>query len=769
MDRCDFSSIMTYLKNQISESNQMSQPEFLYEIFEDFLDSPENKEFTLDNGLVCRWMTGQAKISPKISSFYAKPSNQEKLAKNIQQNILPLMADYSRTLQDIYTLFIQDSSISEAKKAELAPLYKPADLRLLFLAKLISFGMERPFIKRDTKNQKLIAGGSLSPMVLDYIMDSEVPRPCRHFVGREDETTELHSLLEDNSKAFLYGIAGIGKSELAKSYAKYYKKHYTNILYFEYAGDLHQSVTDMDFADDLPEDTEEERFRKHNRFLRSLKDDTLIIIDNFNATATQDSFLSVMLKYRCRILFTTRSKFDSYCTLHLKEIKESSSLFQLVSSFYSEAEEHRAIVEKIIETVHYHTFAVELAAKLLENGILAPHQLLIKLQEEKASLHNEDKIKIMKDGQSSNATYYNHIHTLFSLYSLSRKQRDIMCNMCFLPSSGISARIFSKWLELSTLNDVNDLIETGFVQSSLRHTISLHPMIQEIAVSETAPSVTNCHTLLDSLQKICLMHGIEVSYYKKLFQTVENIMLFIEKDDIPQYLLFLEDVFPYMEKYHYQKGMKKIIQELQHFIKANTYGTASDRALLLDYQATLEPKTEKAIKLEKEALAQIKETTKENAHLVSNLHSNLGGLYRINGQLDLAKRHMKMGISLLQQYQLLYTNDSIPQINNYAVLLIEIQEPDLALSALQKLAQIIKEYNSNHCLDYAQVQESLGSICLITANISQAKTHFKKALKIYEDIWADEPELIEKKYKEIQELYPQAGIALAKSILLTKH
>ena len=106
-----------------------------------------------------------------------------------------------------------------------------------------------------------------------------------------------------------------------------------------------------------------------------------------------------------------------------------------------------------------------------------------------------------------------------------------------------------------------------------------------------------------------------------------------------------------------------------------------------------------------------------------------------------------MGISLLQQYQLLYTNDSIPQINNYAVLLIEIQEPDLALSALQKLAQIIKEYNSNHCLDYAQVQESLGSICLITANISQAKTHFKKALKIYEDIWADEPELIEEKYQ----------------------
>ena len=420
-------------------------------------------------------------------------------------------------------------------------------------------------------------------------------------------------------------------------------------------------------------------------------------------------------------------------------------------------------------TVHYHTFAVELAAKLLENGILAPQQLLEKLQKEKASLENEDKIKAFKDGQSSNATYYYHIHTLFSLYSLSQEQKGIMRNLCFLPSGGISARLWAEWLQLRNLNDINNLIETGFVQSSLRHTISLHPMIQEIAVSETAPSVTNCHTLLDSLQKICLMHGIEVSYYKKLFQTVENIMLFIEKDDIPQYLLFLEDVFPYMEKYHYQKGMKKIIQELQHFIKANTYGTASDHALLLDYQAALEIKTEKAIKLEKEALAQKKETTKENAHLVSNLQSNLGGLYRINGQLDLAKKHMEMGISLLEQYQLLYTNDSIPQINNYAVLLTEMQEPALALSSLQKLAQIIKEYNSNHCLDYAQVQEAIGNICLITANISQAKQHFQKALRIYEDIWADEPELIEEKHKKIQELYPQAGIALAKSILHTKH
>ena len=396
MNRCDFSSISTCLKNHISESNQMSQPDFLYELFEDFMDDPANQDFSMDNGLVCRWMTGQAKISPKISAYYSKP----------------------------------------------------------------------------------------------------------------------------------------------------------------------------------------------------------------------------------------------YCTLPLKEIEDTNALLQLASVFYSEADTYRTTVEKIIETVHSHTFAVELAAKLLENGISTPDQLLTRLQVEKASFHNEDKIKIIKDGQSSKATYYSHIHTLFSLYTLSLKQQDIMCNMCFLPSTGISARIFAKWLELSTLNEINDLIETGFVQTTTRRTISLHPMIQEITLSETKPSVTRCHILLDSLQHICLMHGMEVDYYKKLFQTIGNIIVLIEKDDIPKYLLFLENAFPYMDNYNYHKGMNGIIQELTGLLKT----------------------------------------------------------------------------------------------------------------------------------------KNIGTIYLMTANLSHAKTHFKKAFKIYEKIWADEPEMIEAKYREIQELYPQIGFCIGKNLsgLLTK-
>ena len=124
MNRCDFSSISTCLKNHISESNQMSQPDFLYELFEDFMDDPTNQDFSMDNGLVCRWMTGQAKISPKISAYYSKSSNQEKLAHTIHQNLLPLMSDCNMAIPQIanYAMFLTEQQEPERGISELQKL-----------------------------------------------------------------------------------------------------------------------------------------------------------------------------------------------------------------------------------------------------------------------------------------------------------------------------------------------------------------------------------------------------------------------------------------------------------------------------------------------------------------------------------------------------------------------------------------------------------------------------------------------------------------------
>ena len=767
MERCDFSSIITTVRKYIGDDRGMNQIDLLYELFEGFLEEESSQDFDFDNGLVCRWFNGQARISPRISGYYLHTDNRNRLADDIETNILPLMCDSAMAIQEIYKILIQDGTISDQKKEQLTQDYPchTSEEQAAFLASVLCFGMERTFVKRNAATKKLLAAGTLSPVISDFVYNGEVPKACAHFCGRNQELSTLHELISEKRIIFLQGIAGIGKSELAKAYARAYRKDYTNSLYLTYSGDLRQDIIDLDFVDDLPEDTEEDRFRKHNRFLRSLKEDTLLIIDNFNTTAGKDAFFSVLLKYRCRILFTTRSRFDNYASFNLGEISDPDALLSLMGYFYSDAKRKQSILKQIIQTVHSHTLAVELSARLLETGILEPQELLARLQVEKSALGATDTIDIVKDGQSRKATYYEHIHTLFSLYRLSEEELDIMRGLIFVPVSGDSGRLYANWMKLSDMNRINDLIEKGFVQTQSGRQISLHPMIQEVAIDETRPSVNNSAVLLDSLQTICLLHGHDVTWYKPLFLTIENIIREIADDNTPAYLSFLEDVFPYMEKYHYTAGMELIIGKLSGLLTDETVGRSTDRAVLLDYRAACEEKTEKAIKLEKEAIALIPEISEENAHLVSNLYSNLGGLYKKAGKRDLAQQAMEQGLRILKQYDLLYYHDSIAQTANYAVLLTEMGQPEKGLSALKKLSRMIRDLNSDQTMDYATVQEAIGGICLATGDIRQATTHFKKALAIYEAVHNGEPDMIETKKQEILQAYTQTGIALGQQLL----
>ena len=767
MERCDFSSIITTVRKYIGDDRGMNQIDLLYELFEGFLEEESSQDFDFDNGLVCRWFNGQARISPRISGYYLHTDNRNRLADDIETNILPLMCDSAMAIQEIYKILIQDGTISDQKKEQLTQDYPchTSEEQAAFLASVLCFGMERTFVKRNAATKKLLAAGTLSPVISDFVYNGEVPKACAHFCGRNQELSTLHELISEKRIIFLQGIAGIGKSELAKAYARAYRKDYTNILYLTYSGDLRQDIIDLDFVDDLPEDTEEDRFRKHNRFLRSLKEDTLLIIDNFNTTAGKDAFFSVLLKYRCRILFTTRSRFDNYASFNLGEISDPDALLSLMGYFYSDAKRKQSILKQIIQTVHSHTLAVELSARLLETGILEPQELLARLQVEKSALGATDTIDIVKDGQSRKATYYEHIHTLFSLYRLSEEELNIMRGLIFVPVSGVSGRLYANWMKLSDMNRINDLIEKGFVQTQSGRQISLHPMIQEVAIDETRPSVNNSAVLLDSLQTICLLHGHDVTWYKPLFLTIENIIREIADDNTPAYLSFLEDVFPYMEKYHYTAGMELIIGKLSGLLTDETGGRSTDRAVLLDYRAACEEKTEKAIKLEKEAIALIPEISEENAHLVSNLYSNLGGLYKKAGKRDLAQQAMEQGLRILEQYDLLYYHDSIAQTANYAVLLTEMGQPEKGLSALKKLSRMIRDLNSDQTMDYATVQEAIGGICLATGDIRQATTHFKKALAIYEAVHNGEPDMIETKKQEILQAYTQTGIALGQQLL----
>lgn len=117
---------------------------------------------------------------------------------------------------------------------------------------------------------------------------------------------------------------------------------------------------------------------------------------------------------------------------------------------------------------------------------------------------------------------------------------------------------------------------------------------------------------------------------------------------------------------------------------------------------------------------------------------------------DLAQLHMEQGISLLEVYGLTGCHDSIMQINNYAVLLTDMGEAQRGYSAVMKLGRKVREQNSDKCLDYGLIQQTLGGISLAQGNVQQANVHFNKAMAIFEMVFEDERVQLEQKRQEVE-------------------
>ena len=344
----------------------ITQVDLLYYIFESFIED-EHTDFVFDNGQVCHWINGRQRISPKIVSFYMLPEHQELMKQDFINKLYPIICDLGKLASDTKHLLIQDCSISDYEKNRLLELYNDVENVAIaeFLCSCFLFGISRP-LKKATKS-----GTPASPNITDIILTTDIPKPIKDFINRDDDISAIETLLQPHTTLFITGLPGIGKSELAKQFAKEHKKDYTNILYLEYTGSFYEMIADLDFVDDTYTLSEKDRFKKHYRFLKSLQDDSLLIIDNFNTLQAEDSLLQQICSLKCTVLLTSRNHYDSYANYELNPSdKVSRALLkctlskvspELITSYPNE-------LNIILETINYNLVATELVARLLAYG-----------------------------------------------------------------------------------------------------------------------------------------------------------------------------------------------------------------------------------------------------------------------------------------------------------------------------------------------------------------------------------------------------------------
>jgi len=747
-NRLTFSNVIGILLENKKKPYQQHQ--LVRNLFSVCLHDSEDFELTdADASKYSYWCSGVRPIPMEIIRTYEDDNNFDFMKDDFRDKIIPNLINESQARYQLEELLDDSRDVIGDKKAD----------EMLEIPTLENFFAEvvRYAILNDHTH-----GTLYSPDLSDILLSAKVPTATKTFLGRKEELKEAASLLQEHSLLFVTGIAGIGKSEFTKAYASKNGKKYTNILFLYYDGSLKKCIAGLSFSDDTAEMTEEELFQTHYQTLQKLRSDSLIILDNFNVLPKDDVFFKEFIRNDFQIIVTTRCKVTAFQTLEIKELDREKELTTLFYQYCPSAKNEPETTADIITELKGHTLAICLAALSLSASGMEPEELLLELRTCGLNIRSAETVELYKDEEFSEALMIEHLRKLLQLNHLTSEQIDVLRNLSLLPVSGVLKNAFKKWMNLANLNDVNHLIRYGFViDDEENKKISLHPLIQDVAVLETIPSVLSCKTMIDSLHLICLAHGLEVRRPENVIQALIGIVERVFVDEAATYLLFLQDMFPYLDKYLAMDYLPKLTDRIAYVMEKYQLNSPCDRALLLDYKAELffiRKDYGNALKKRLKALELLKslnspDVDSKTASLISNLHNNISNVYLFLKNGKEASEHLKIALEIRKEYGIFKSHDTLQQLMNLTNMLILAKEFIQASEVLSFYETLVLEHEGNNSFDYAICQLEKGIIALSQNDPIHAELHLLEAEQRIVFIMGTDSDYSKTAYRYLHNLY----------------
>ncbi|MBR1711503.1 MAG: tetratricopeptide repeat protein, partial [Clostridia bacterium] len=430
----------------------------------------------------------------------------------------------------------------------------------------------------------------------------------------------------------------------------------------------------------------------------------------------------------------------AFPVFEIKELDTEKELLPLFGNICPYESEETDTIHNIIDTVHSHTLTVCLSALSMSASGISPSDLLDELKSCGTDIASGEDVELYKDCEFSEVLMIEHLKKLLRITNLAEEQQYILCNLSLMPASGIWKNPFGKWLRLASLTDINRLIKYGFIsEDTERRTISLHPLIQEIAEKETQPTISSCRTL-------------------------NHIIV----DDAEEYLHFLQDLFPYFEKYKADEQLKKLTERIEYIMNEFHIATPCDRSLLLDYKAELlleDGKPEKALKKRKRAI-EIME--KEYSHtidrrtvsLLSNLYNNIGATYSVLHKKDDAIAALEKAFLIRIEHKelnLIETHDILQQMMNTTRLMLVEDRTSDAENILSTYEMIVTERLGTDSLDFGICSLTHGIIAMQQSKTENAEQAFLEAERIFQHKVPQSNDYLESVRQYLYALYKRAG------------
>lgn len=322
---------------------------------------------------------------------------------------------------------------------------------------------------------------------------STCPAPKDFFIGRDNELDQIHRQLCQDRILFLWGMGGVGKSELARAYAKRWVEVYDNVIFVFYAGSWLMTVTDdtgiriANCSRAEQEPLEEYFHRKMARFQELCTRRTLLIIDNLDQSefdGEEARRWRQILSLDCTMLFTSRSGSWEQPGLQLETFSDRAAARRIFDHWYPEAEEgDDEAIGALLHLLDGHPMAVEMIAKQLSAGGDTPQEMLDKLRTHGIARSGRENVRSEKDHRVRQGSAFDHIRMLFGVASLDKGGQAVLRNMALIQPEGVDRRLFKAWCGLETLDQVNGLCAFGWLERRGR-AVSIHPLVSDVVLSE---------------------------------------------------------------------------------------------------------------------------------------------------------------------------------------------------------------------------------------------------------------------------------------------
>ncbi len=273
-----------------------------------------------------------------------------------------------------------------------------------------------------------------------------------------------------------------------------------------------------------------------------------------------------------------------------------------------------------------------------------------------------------------------------------------MTNFCFVSVNGIDLSRFAKWIFEETANDINTLVELGFIRNENK-ILYINEVMRDMVIEEFKPSVSACENLIKSLRLECLTYGLDKFYYNEMFDFIENMINKIFVDNTELFLNFIGEAFSYADKYNDLPVMKKVITEYSYYIKNNLTDNVSFKGLYYMFKAVYlitkyENNFNTALKFIEKGINVIEENlNSETKHLLGNLYSMYGN-FKLQDNPKTNKliiiEYYQKAYKLYEECGTLYSYDGYCLARRIATVYASMKRYNEAIDILETFAKYFK-------------------------------------------------------------------------------